>query len=338
MLTKNVLTESEDQQNYLGQFIPLQYHHAMLMDANRMGNFRAAIDHVVFPGAKVLELGGGTGVLSWFAAAKAAKVWCVEMNPELVTESRRLLAKNPNGHKVEVVQADAFEYLPPEPVDVMICEMIHVAMLREKQVQVVESFKRRYLAKFGGPLPIMIPTAVLMAVQPLQQNYDFHGYHAPVIQVQELSGDLTDSIEMAPPSLYGTLDFNQPNAIDIAWEGSFMMNQDGTVNALRFITKNILALVEQTSSSINWLNRYMAFPLAHPISVKTGDVLRARFHYQAGGMLSTLTESMQVEVAQLADIISINSRVPVSRSRFERDFAAVGLGVDTRVLAASSAN
>jgi hypothetical protein len=55
-----------------------------------------------------------------------------------------LLALNPNGEKVEVIHADAFEYLPPEPVDVVICEMIHVGMLREKQVEVIESFKRRY--------------------------------------------------------------------------------------------------------------------------------------------------------------------------------------------------
>src|SRR5258708_801435 len=122
-----IAPEQEEHSNYLGQFIPIQYHHSMLMDLNRMKNFKAAIDFVVYPGAKVLELGGGTGVLSWFAANKADKVWCVEYNQELVTESRRFLNLNPNGHKVEVVHADAFDYLPPEPVDVLICEMVHVA-------------------------------------------------------------------------------------------------------------------------------------------------------------------------------------------------------------------
>ncbi|MBV8635087.1 MAG: methyltransferase domain-containing protein, partial [Burkholderiaceae bacterium] len=172
-------TEQEAEGGYLGQFIPLQYHHNMLMDANRMKPFKAAIEQVVKPGAKVLELGGGTGVLSWFAAARADKVWCVEFNPDLVREARKMLAMNPNGEKVEVVHADAFSYLPPEPVDVVICEMIHVAMLREKQVEIMESFKPRYLARFGGPLPKLMPTAVLMAVQPLQQDYHFEGYYAP---------------------------------------------------------------------------------------------------------------------------------------------------------------
>jgi len=326
-----MLTESEAEHCYLGQFIPLQYHHSMLMDANRMENFKAAIDHVVFPGAKVLELGGGTGVLSWFAAAKAAKVWCVEMNPELVTESRKLLAKNPNGHKVEVVQANAFEYLPPEPVDVMICEMIHVAMLREKQIEMVESFKRRYLARFGGPLPIMVPTAVLMAVQPLQQKYDFCGYEAPIIQVQELSGNLPGTIELAPPALYSTMDFTQPNSLDIEWEGTFMIRREGTVNSLRFITKNILAMLEEQTSSINWLNRYMAFPLANPVSVRAGDVLRASFHYRAGDLLSSLSDTMQASLLRRADIVAINSRAPIDRARFQKD-----PGDDSRIHAAAS--
>jgi predicted RNA methylase len=293
-----MLTEKEAEGGYLGQYIPLQYHHNMLMDANRMQPFKAAIDHVVAPGAKVLELGGGTGVLSWFAAAKAEKVWCVEYNPDLVRESKKLLALNPNGEKVEVVHANAFEYLPPEPVDVMICEMIHVAMLREKQVEMVESFKARYRQRFGGRLPVMVPTAVLMAVQPLQQEYNFEGFHAPIVQVQELSGNLPGTIEMAKPELYSILDFTQPTSQDIAWEGKFVVDYDGTVNALRFITKNVLAIVLETSSTIDWLNRYMSFPLAQPVQVRAGETLRVRFHYRTGGLITSLQETLHAEVVK----------------------------------------
>jgi predicted RNA methylase len=207
-----MLNEREVESCYLGQFIPIHYHHNMLMDDNRMKNFRAAIDHAVFPGAKVLELGGGTGVLSWFAAQRAEKVWCVEYNPDLVGEARRLLAKNVNGHKVEMVQADAFDYLPPEPVDIVICEMIHVAMLREKQVELIESFKQRYLQRFGGPLPLFMPEAVIMAVQPLQQDYHFEGYHAPIIQFQPHTLH-PGTIELAQAAVCSILDFSKPTAL-----------------------------------------------------------------------------------------------------------------------------
>jgi type I protein arginine methyltransferase len=290
-----MLSEREIESCYLGQFIPLHYHHNMLMDGRRMQGFKAAIDAAVFPGAKVLELGGGTGVLSWFAAAKAEKVWCVEFNPELVSESRRLLSQNREGHKVEVIHADAFEYLPPEPVDVVICEMIHVGMLREKQVQMIEAFKRRYRARFGGKLPVFVPEAAIMAVQPLQQDYDFHGYLAPIVQFQEPASILPGSVELAAPSVYSILDFGQDIGETIQWEGSFVAAQAGTVNALRFITKNILAVLMKQGTTIDWLNHYMVLPLSTPVQVAAGESLRVSFQYRAGGSIPSLQQAMRVE-------------------------------------------
>lgn len=292
----DTLHDDEAEQHYLGQFIPLHYHHNMLMDKNRMENFKAAIDFAVFEGAKVLELGGGTGVLSFFAAQKASKVWCVEFNPVLVAESRRLLALNKNGDRVEVIHADAFEYLPPEPVDIVICEMIHVAMLREKQVQVIEAFKRRYQAKFGDKLPLFIPTAVIMAVQPLQQGYDFSGYHAPIIQFQRAQAEHPDTIELAPPQPYSILDLSQPTSLEIVWQGDFILKEDGKVNALRFFTKNILAINDQTASTIDWVIDYLALPLAKPLSATAGDTLRIRFNYLTGGSIRSLEKSMHAEL------------------------------------------
>lgn len=295
-----MLAEREIESCYLGQFIPLHYHHNMLMDGRRMQGFKAAIDHAVFPGAKVLELGGGTGVLSWFAAAKAEKVWCVEFNPDLVSEARRLLSRNREGHKVDVIHADAFEFLPPEPVDVVICEMIHVGMLREKQVQIIESFKRRYRERFGSKLPRFVPEAAVMAVQPLQQEFDFHGYEAPIVQFQEPSAIQSATVELAIPSVYSILDFNEAVDENIRWEGRFAMSRDGNVNALRFITKNILAIQMQQSSTIDWLNHYMVLPLADPIRVRVGDTLDVSFQYRAGGSIPSLQQALRVDVVEPA--------------------------------------
>lgn len=283
--------------HYLGQFIPLHYHHNMLIDENRMSNFKAAIEHVVFEGAKVLELGGGTGVLSCLAAAKASQVWCVEFNPDLVAESRRFLTLNANGSKVEAIHADAFEYLPPEPVDVVICEMIHVAMLREKQIEVIEAFKQRYLQRFGGPLPVFIPDAVIMAVQPLQQSYDFFGFYAPIIQFQRPQTIHSSSHELAAPVVYSTLDLSQATSLEIQWQGNIVLTQDGTVNALRFITKNVLALLHEQASTIDWLIDYLVLPLATAVEGKAGDVLQVSFSYLAGGSIRSLENSMRVRLS-----------------------------------------
>lgn len=299
------ISDADDEPSHLGQFIPLHYHHNMLLDANRMGNFKAAIDAVVFKGARVLELGGGTGVLSCFAAAHASKVYCVEFNPDMVAESRRLLAMNAHGHKVEVVHADAFEYLPPEPVDVVICEMIHVGMLREKQVDVIEAFKARYRARFGNRLPIFLPTAALMAVQPLNQVFDFYGFNAPIIQFQRVGAEHPGATELAAPVIYGVMDFDQTCNRDIAWQGDIAITADGTVNALRFITKNILALLDTQGRTQDWLNDYMVLPLTTPVQAQAGDTLHVSFNYRAGGSLQSLARTMRATVRERACAPSI---------------------------------
>jgi predicted RNA methylase len=295
-----MLNEREIESCYLGQFIPVHYHHNMLRDRNRMQSFRVAIDHAVAPGAKVLELGGGTGVLSFFAAQKASKVYCVELNPDLVQEARRFLAMNANGHKVEVVHADAFEYLPPEPVDVVICEMIHVGMLREKQVDVIEAFKQRYLERFGGPLPVFLPEAVIMAVQPIQHDYEFEGYHAPIVQFQETGVVHTDTVELAAPGVYSILDFTQPVNPVIAFDGQFTIETTGELNALRFVTKNILAVLQERGTTVDWLNHYMTLPLAQPLPVVPGDVVQVTFRYRAGGSIPSLQASIRTGLVHSA--------------------------------------
>jgi predicted RNA methylase len=203
---------------------------------------------------------------------------------------------NENGHKVEVIHADASEYLPPEPVDVVICEMIHVGMVREKLVEVIESFKRRYLARFGGPLPVFLPEAVIMAVQPLQQEYDFEGFQAPIVQFQATNAVYPGTVELAQPAVYSILDFKQPVDSLIAWEGRFQVEKTGRLNALRFITKNVLYIIEEQGTTVDWLNHYMMLPLARPLDVRAGDVVQVSFAYRCGGSIPSLEASIRAEL------------------------------------------
>ena len=282
----------------LGQFIPLHYHYNMLNDTARMQGFKAALDVAVQPGAKVLELGGGTGVLSFYAAQKAGKVWCVEHNPELAATARDILAMNPNGDKIEVIDADAFEYLPPEPVDVVICEMVHVAMLREKQIPVIASFKDRYLKKFGGPLPIFVPEAFIQAVQPVQQAFDFEGYHAPTILFQDPTLAQSKTFELAPSAIYQMAAYQDTLPQTCAWKGNVKIDCGGILNALRFITKNILSISLTEQRTIDWFSQYLIVPLAQPLIVETGEEIEVEFSYAAGASFSALTSTLRVYPAQ----------------------------------------
>jgi protein arginine N-methyltransferase 1 len=274
--------------NMLGQFIPLIYHYNMLSDEARMSAFKEAISEVVKPGHTVLELGGGTGVLSHMAAQMGAQVLCVERNPEMVEEARRILKMNAAGKQVTVIEADAFDYLPPGPVDVVVCEMLHVGMLREKQLGVIDAFKRNYKEAIGGPLPRFIPEAFFQAAQPVQQSFDYLGYHAPVPSFQDPSSSHARTMALGEPVLFHSASYAEDYSLDCTWSGSLHFHQTGQFNALRIITKNVLAVNEVEQRTVDWFSQYLVVPLEHPIDVQAGQTAQVSFSYQSGDPVNAL--------------------------------------------------
>ena len=280
----------------LGQFIPLHYHFNMLADAGRTGAFEEAIDLVVPEGGRVVELGGGTGVLSFFAARKAARVWCVERNPELVGVARKLLREN-GADAVEVVQADAAAWLPPEPVDVVVCEMLHVGLLREKQIQVLSAFAESYVDRFGAPLPRFLPEGTVQAIQPIEQDSDFHGYRAPTPLFQDPHAEQPRTFELGDPVVYHSFLYESELSERISWHGMLAIGKAGRLDALRVITKNLLAIVPEENRSVDWLMNYLVVPLADPVDVLPGDAVRVSLDYRAGRPLAAFAPTVERIVA-----------------------------------------
>lgn len=276
----------------LGQYIPIHYHYQMLDQQARIGGFEAAIDQIVEPGMKVLELGVGTGVLSFFAArAGADRVYSVERLPHVAKAAQRFIAANGVADRVTIVNGDAASYLPPEPVDLVICEMLHSAMLREKQLAVIASFKERYRAHFGGPLPRFLPEAAVMAVQPVMTNYQFRGYEAPVPMFVD-ANNAHRTTNLAMPMLYSMFTYAEAYPTRFAVDQTIGIEQRGTLNSLRFITKNLLAMILEDNRSIDWDMQDLIIPLAAPIQVEVGDIVHLRFQYDAGGSLLALVDSI----------------------------------------------
>lgn len=281
----------------LGQFIPLHYHFNMLQDGTRMHAFRDAIDHVVPVGSKVLELGGGTGVLSFFAAQKASQVWCVDRNPAMVRAAKQFLGRNAGGERVQVVQADALSYLPPEPVDVVICEMLHVALIREKQLEVLRSFARRYLKAFGAPVPKFIPDACALTVQPVEQNFSFGGYDAPIpLFVQPGMHDR--EVVLSDPKAYSIICYDSEIPERFHWSGCFTMQREGHFNAISFFTKNFLAFVLNENRSIDWPMNRLILPLPQTKYVHVGEQIEIGFSYSAGCPIESLQDSLVITFSE----------------------------------------
>lgn len=284
------------EEHLLGQYIPLHYHYNMLLDATRVGAFREAIQLAVKPGMHVVELGGGTGILSSFAARQGARVSCVERNPQLVQKARELIDGNGLADRVEVIESDAFAYLPSEPVDVVICEMLHVAMLREKQLAVIDSFKRRYRRAFGDSLPRFLPEASILMVQPVDHCFDFAGYWAPIPVFQTPAPEIEGTRPLAALAPYANISYDAPIPDRFEWAESTLVGDSGTVTAVRFVTQNVIAIDMDQQRAISWPNQCLVLPIDAPLDVEAGQVLRIGFRYSAGASIDELADSLTLRI------------------------------------------
>lgn len=278
----------------LGQFIPLHYHGQMLANEQRMGPFHESIDRLVPKNSHVVELGGGTGVMSFFAAKHARRVTLVERLPHVAAAARHLLAANGVSGKVTVVEGDAGDFIPDEPADVVICEMLHSALVREKQIEVLKRFKAQHEGRFGLRIPRIIPEATILAVQPVFQPYDFHGYYAPVPFFFEAGAQGVSTKEMGQPHIYSVIQYTQDLPERFVVDTPVVIEQAGNVNALRFITKVPVGLFADELRSADWHMPYMSLALARPVSVGIGDMLRIRFQYDPGDTIESLQSSLMV--------------------------------------------
>ncbi len=295
-LEKKFVPKPDSDDNTLGQYIPLLYHYNMLQDEHRVGAFREAIELLVKPGMHVVELGGGTGILSSFAARQGATVTCVERNPVLVRSARQFIGSNGLDQQIEVVQHDATTFVPDRPVDVVICEMLHVALLREKQAQVIDAFKRNYVAKFGSQLPVFIPELSMLMVQPVQQSFDFDGFIAPVPMFQAPVAHQPRTCEIAGLSTYSNIAYNDSIPFHFDVLQGFIAKQSGTINAVRFVTQNILAVNMPQQRAVTWPNQCLVLPLSQPQHVEANSNVEISFTYSAGQSVESLNDSIRLRV------------------------------------------
>ena len=111
------------------------YPYQCLKDEIRTNAFRKAIHKVVKNGDIVLDVGSGSGILSFFAAeAGAKKVYAVEIEPTLAQQLRKSIELNNLSNVVEVIEGNIQKVDLLERIDVLIAEIIDTGLIDELQV------------------------------------------------------------------------------------------------------------------------------------------------------------------------------------------------------------
>jgi hypothetical protein len=131
----------------------LEYGH-MARDGARMDAYARAIQRVVRPGAVVVDLGAGTGILSLIAArAGAARVHAIEPNPAIWLLPE-MAAENGLADRITIHAVSSFDVVLDEQVDVIIGDLRGSFPLFDDNLAAVRDACARWLKSDGVLLPV----------------------------------------------------------------------------------------------------------------------------------------------------------------------------------------
>lgn len=268
----------------------------MLADERRVTAFRRAIERVVRPGDVVFEAGAGTGLLSFLAAAKAGRVYAVEADPAVAALGRRLVELNGVADRVRYEAGRAERCLPPEPVDVVICEMLHAALAVEQQVPVLNAVRRGLSKAFPGHPFRVIPQEAVSYCQLLEADFGYGGYRAPFVRL----GD-TYAADPSIRPLSGLVPYHHAElgervapAVDAAV--AVTAGTAGTVSAVRLLTQAVLSYDESAAPDerlIDWYVNYVVIPLPSPFEARAGSTFRVTLGYRLGCALDEIAVTVE---------------------------------------------
>ncbi len=272
--------------------------------------FQHAIRDTVRPGDQVVEL-GASGLLSLWAAQCGAQVTCIDPHGENLARARALVQSSPAQENIRWVQADYRDDVVTEAVDIVLCEHLHPALVEAPQIALADDFRQRHEQRFGRT-PRFLPDTSLLAVQPVEQDYDFYGCNIAQALYQQTEIQQTRTTGLGDPAIYHIVEYHLPASRLMRADFVFAAQADGRLNALRFISKHLLAIDAAEQRSIDWHSPYLVLPLPTPISLQAGDRLRLRFAYLAGAPLPFLSESLWVEKLPQANLQPLLGGTPVA--------------------------
>jgi hypothetical protein len=133
-----------------------------------------------------------------------------------------------------------------------------------------------------------------MTEQPVQHSFEFSGYQAPIPVFQDPTQTNEASICLAEPAVTHSVIFSEPFATTIAWDGEVPITRHGSINAIRFITRGILAVRVVDGDTIDWYLQHMLLPLEEPLTARAGGRVRIAFSYETGAQLKALADTLRV--------------------------------------------
>ena len=266
----------------------LQYHQWLLSDFKRTSSYRDAIDRIVREDDVVLDVGSGTGILSFFAClAGARKVYAVEQS-DAIELAKEICAASPFRDRIEFLNERSQNVKLPEAVDVIVTDTGASFGLQDGTIGSLLDTRQRFL-KPGGKI---IPESLNLFLAPVELRtpnsldvWNENRYDLNLSPVRRFATNTNYHISLEPEYLLGSpgqvasISFLEVSSLYVEGEARSVVRRDGTVHGLgAWNSVNLTTAISFNNSPINptvdWARSF--FPIETPTVVRAGDAVSTK--------------------------------------------------------------
>jgi protein arginine N-methyltransferase 1 len=152
----------------------------MIADSVRVNAYFKAINRYIKPGQVVVDLGTGTGILSFFAAQRQPKKIYAIDHSSFISIARKIADHNGISN-IEFIKANSRNFTCDEKVDVVMHEQLGNALFNENMLENLFDLKSRILDEKG----IIFPGKFELYLEPVCLRTD---YRIPYIWENSVNG------------------------------------------------------------------------------------------------------------------------------------------------------
>lgn len=263
--------------------VVIEYHRTLLADEVRTNAYREAILRTVKPGDVVLDIGCGTGVLSFFACqAGAARVYAIDRGG--MAGIARFLARNTGyAERITVLRDDSTGVELPERANVLVTETIGTVGLDENILGSILDARTRLVV----PDARIVPSRLELSIVPVELP-ERHARHITWWNERRYDLDLsamrvfasnsilflnaeTDA-HLAAPATIIDVDLTTAASTLVRGNARFTAWRDATLHGfMLWFTATLvdgITITSEARGETHWAHGF--FPLEEPIAVPRG--------------------------------------------------------------------